>query len=72
MDRTNFTTKGREEAALRKTGNAETWFGEEMDHGAAERRELWSQRKARESREHKDKHKESTSPKAIGWENDKG
>ena len=31
--RTNSTTKGREEAALKKVRSAEIWFGKETDSG---------------------------------------
>ena len=33
MDRTNFTTRGREEATSRKVESAEMWFRGEMYHG---------------------------------------
>jgi len=32
-DRTNCTTKRREEATLKKVGSVETWLRGEMDHG---------------------------------------
>ena len=36
-DRTNSTTKGKEEAILKKAGSAEKWFGRETVHDCSNR-----------------------------------
>ena len=41
-------------------------MGEKQITGAAERRELWSWKKVRESGAYWDTHKEDTSPKLLG------
>ena len=47
--RTNFTTKGREQATSKKAGSAEMWNGRKADHGYCNGRELQLQRRARDS-----------------------
>ena len=64
-ERTNCTTRGREEATSRKEGSVDMWLGEKWITGTAEGREPWLQKQGRGSGVHKDKHKENTLPKPL-------
>lgn len=65
-ERTNYITKGREEATLKRY---EVWcdLGEKWITGAVKGRELWSQRRARDRGPHRGTHQENISPKPLAW-----
>lgn len=65
MDRTNFTSRGRQKITSRKVGSVGTWFGGGWIIGTAEGRETWSWRKVRQSGAHRYKHKKNSSPKPL-------
>ena len=67
-DRTNSTTKAKEEATLKKVGSVETWFREEMDHGCCGGEGAMVMKKGwREGGVHRRMHKENISPKPLAW-----
>ena len=59
--RTNSTTKGREEATLKKIGSVETLFRGETDHRCCGGEKPWSQKKVRERRAYRGMHKNISS-----------
>ena len=64
-DRSNFTTKGREEATLRKRGNAEMWLGEKWIMGAMEWGAVVAEKSKRE--ECTGDCPKNVSPKPLAW-----
>ena len=64
-DRTNSTTKGREEATLRKRGNAEMWLGEKWIMGAMEWGAVVAEKSKRE--ECTGDCPKNVSPKPLAW-----
>ena len=64
-DRTNYTSRRREETTSRKVGSAEMCLGKKQIAVAVEGREPWLWRKGRERRVHRDTHKENTSQSQL-------
>ena len=68
-DRTNSTTKGKEEATLKKVRSAETEFRGESDHSCCGREGAVVAEKGKRNRSTPVNARGECSPKAIGLEN---
>lgn len=71
-DRTHSTTKGREEAILRRVGSAETWFRGETDHRFCRGEAAKVTKKDEKDRSTQGELTRRMFPKTIGLGNKKG